>query len=68
MKSYEDPRIQDLIIDSFEIGLNIKLLLASTGIDHDTFMHKVEFNKFTHGEEKLIRKVIKDWRKANAIF
>ena len=68
LKSFTDPRIQDLIIDSLEIGLNKKLLLASTGIDEETFDYKVEYNKFTHGEEKLIRKVIKDWRKANAIF
>ena len=68
LKSYMDHRIQDLIIDSLEIGMNKKLLLASTGIDEETFDYKVEFNKFTHGEEKLIRKLIKDWRKANAIF
>lgn len=63
-----DHRIQDLIIDSLEIGMNIKILLAFTGIDEETFNHKVEYNKFTQNEEKLIRKVIKDWRKANAIF
>ena len=60
--------MQDLIIDTLEIGMNKKILLASTGIDEETFNHKVEYDKFTQGEQKIIRRVIKDWRKANAIF
>jgi uncharacterized protein (DUF2384 family) len=64
----KEIKLQDYIIDSLELGMNIKLLLLATGIDEETFMHKVEYDKFTRDESIKIHKLIKSWRKANAIF
>jgi len=64
----QEIKLQDYIIDSLELGLNIKLLLLATGIDEETFMQKVEYDKFTRDESIKIHKLIKSWRKANAIF
>lgn len=61
-------KLQDYIIDSLELGMNLKLLLLATGIDEESFMHKVEYDKFTNDESKKIHKVIRDWRKVNALF
>lgn len=61
-------KLQDLIIDTLQLGMNVKLLLLATGIDEETFMMKVEFDKFTDVEQAKIIKTIKDWRKVNAIF
>lgn len=64
----QNKKLQDLIIDSLEIGMNVKLLLMAIGIDEESFMVKVEYDKFTSDESRKLYKVIKDWRKANAIF
>lgn len=64
----QNQKLQDLIIDSLEIGMNVKLLLMAIGIDEESFMVKVEYDKFTSDESRKLYKVIKDWRKANAIF
>jgi hypothetical protein len=61
-------KLQDMIIDSLELGMNIKILLMATGIDEETFMHYVEFNKFDAHQQKILMRIIKEWRKANAIF
>lgn len=64
----QEIKLQDYIIDSLELGMNLKLLLLATGIDEETFMHKVEYDQFTRDESTKIYKSIKAWRKANAIF
>jgi len=35
-------KLPDLILDSIELGMNKKLMLLATGIDEETFDHKVE--------------------------
>ena len=64
----QEIKLQDYIIDSLELGMNIKLLLLATGIDEETFMQKVEYDKFTRDERTKIYKAIKAWRKVNALF
>lgn len=68
MDRYAETRLQDLILDSMELGLNKKLLLLATGINEDKFDYQLEYDKFTAEESKKLRRAIKDWRKANAIF
>lgn len=68
MDRYQDARLPDLILDSMEIGLNKKLLLLATGIDEETFDYKLEFDKFSAEDARNLRRAIRDWRKANAIF
>lgn len=68
MDKYQDTRLPDLILDSMELGLNKKLLLLATGIDEETFNHQLEYDKFDERSAKIIRRIIKEWRKANAIF
>lgn len=68
MDRYADTRLPDLILDSMELGLNKKLLLLVTGIDEETFDYQVEYDKFNAEEARKLRRAIRDWRKANAIF
>ena len=68
MDKYQEARLPDLILDSMELGLNKKLLLLATGIDEETFDYQVEYDKFSAEEARKLRRAIRDWRKANAIF
>lgn len=68
MDRYQDTRLPDLILDTMELGLNKKLLLLATGIDEETFDYQVEYDKFSAEEARKLRRAIRDWRKANAIF
>jgi hypothetical protein len=43
-------------------------MLLATGIDEETFNYKVEYDKFDEESAKKLRRIIKEWRKANAIF
>lgn len=63
-----EVKLPDLILDSMELGMNKKLMLLATGIDEETFDHKVEYDKFDEVSARKLRRIIKDWRKANAIF
>lgn len=63
-----ETKLPDLILDSMELGMNKKLLLLATGIDDETFNHMVEYDKFDHESAIKLRRVIREWRKANAIF
>lgn len=68
MDRYAETRLPDLILDSMELGLNKKLLLLATGIDEDTFNYQLEYDKFSSEDARKLRRAIRDWRKANAIF
>lgn len=68
MDRYQDTRLPDLILDSMELGLNKKLLLLAIGIDEDTFNYQLEYDKFSAEDARKLRRAIRDWRKANAIF
>jgi|APGre2960657404_1045060.scaffolds.fasta_scaffold104694_2 hypothetical protein len=61
-------KLPDLILDSIELGMNKKLMLLATGIDEETFDHKVEYDNFDPESVRKLRNIIKEWRKANAIF
>ncbi len=63
-----ETKLPDLILDSIELGMNKKLMLLATGIDEETFNYKVEYDKFDEASAKKLRRIIKEWRKANAIF
>ena len=63
-----ETRLPDLILDSIELGMNKKLMLLATGIDEESFNHMVEYDKFDQDSARKLRRLIKDWRKANAIF
>jgi len=63
-----ETKLPDLILDSMELGMNKKLMLLATGIDEETFNYKVEYDKFDEASAKKLRRIIKEWRKANAIF
>jgi len=63
-----ETKLPDLILDSIELGMNKKLMLLATGIDEETFNHMVEYDKFDEESAKKLRRIIKEWRKANAIF
>ena len=63
-----ETRLPDLILDSIELGMNKKLMLLVTGIDEESFNHMVEYDKFDQESARKLRRLIKDWRKANAIF
>lgn len=55
-------KLQDLIIDALQDGMNIKVLLLACQMDEERFHLCVEFNKFTSTESRQIRKAIKEWR------
>lgn len=55
-------KLQDLIIDALNDGMNLKLLLLASQMDEERFHLCVEFNKFTSIESREIRKAIKEWR------
>lgn len=55
-------KLQDLIIDALQDGMNIKVLLLASQMDEERFHLCVEFNKFTSTESRQIRKAIKQWR------
>jgi hypothetical protein len=61
-------KLPDLILDSMELGMNKKLMLLATGIDEETFDYKVEYDNFDPESVRKLRNIIKEWRKANAIF
>lgn len=61
-------KLPDLILDSLELGMNKKLMLLATGIDEETFNHNVEYDNFDPESVRKLRNIIKEWRKANAIF
>lgn len=63
-----ETKLPDLILDSLELGMNKKLMLLATGIDEETFNHNVEFDNFSPEAVRKLRVIIKEWRKANAIF
>ena len=63
-----DTKLPDLILDSLELGMNKKLMLLATGIDEETFNHNVENDNFDPEAVRKLRNIIKEWRKANAIF
>lgn len=61
-------KLPDLILDSLELGMNKKLMLLATGIDEETFNHNVKYDNFDPESVRKLRNIIREWRKANAIF
>jgi hypothetical protein len=54
-------KLQDLIIDALEDGINKKVLLLATQMDEERFDLCVEYNKFTSEESREIRKALKEF-------
>ena len=49
-----------MIYEYLANGGNIKNLLLATGIDYDTFILKLEWNKFNADERKIIKQTINE--------
>lgn len=54
--------LQDMILDALNDGMNIKLLVQATGIDSETFMLRVEYNKFSKVDSRRITETINKWK------
>jgi hypothetical protein len=58
-------KLQDLIIDALNDGINKKALLLALQMDEEQFDLYVEYNKFTSYDSRIIREIIKEWREGN---
>lgn len=58
-------KLQDLIIDALNDGINKKALLLALQMDEERFDLYVEFNKFSSYDSRIIRQIIKEWREGN---
>ena len=58
-------KLQDLIIDALNDGINKKSLLVALQMDEESFDLYVEFNKFSSYDSRIIRQIIKEWREGN---
>lgn len=55
-------KLQDLIIDALNDGINKKSLLVALQMDEESFDLYVEYNKFSSYDSRIIRQIIKEWR------
>lgn len=55
-------KLQDLIIDALNDGINKKALLLALQMDEEQFDLYVEYNKFSSYDSRIIRQIIKEWR------
>lgn len=55
--------LPDLILDAMEDGINRELLLRELQLDSDSFTLKMESSGFDPEESRLLRRVIKQWRR-----
>lgn len=51
----------DSLENALQNGINLQRLLKSTGIDRDTFMEKMEQNRFNYDERKELKKELQEW-------
>ena len=53
--------INDIIEQALEDGMNIKVLLQASQLDHDSFILSLELGGFHPEQSRDIKKAVKEW-------